>query len=51
MLPEVKPQRIRALPIAMKGIEKQKPIEDIVDRIHELTNDENYLQNSKNKPK
>lgn len=35
----------------MPVIEKRKPIEDIVDRILELTNDENYLQNSQKQAK
>lgn len=45
VLSEVKPQRIRALPIAMQGIENRKPIKDIVDRILYITKDDDYLQN------
>ena len=45
VLAEVKPQRIRALPIAFPEIEKQKPIEKLVERILAITKDEDYLQN------
>ncbi len=51
VLAQVKPQRIRVLPIAMAGIEKRKSIEDIFDRIHELTNDKNYPQNPQKQAK
>ncbi|MEK0338518.1 MAG: TaqI-like C-terminal specificity domain-containing protein, partial [Nitrosopumilus sp.] len=51
VLAQVKPQRIRALPIAMTGIEKRKPIEEIVDHILYITKDEDYLQNSNKQAK
>jgi hypothetical protein len=37
LLAQVKPQSIRALPIAMPEIDRRKPIEDIVDHILNIT--------------
>lgn len=51
MLAQVKPQRIRALPIAMPEIDKRKPIEDIVDRILNITKGEDYLQHPQKQAK
>jgi len=51
VLSEVKPQRIRTLPIAMPVIEKRRQIEEIVDRILYITKDEDYLQNSNKQAK
>jgi hypothetical protein len=51
VLAQVKPQRIRALPIVMPEVEKRKPIENIVDRILDITKDEDYLQNTAKRSK
>ncbi|MBA7525287.1 hypothetical protein ES705_17438 [subsurface metagenome] len=44
VLAEVKPQRIRALPIVFPETEKQEPIEELVKSIVEITSNEDYLQ-------
>ncbi len=45
VLAEVKPQRIRALPIAFPEIEKQEQIEKLVQSILAITKDKDYQQN------
>jgi adenine-specific DNA-methyltransferase len=51
VLAEVKPQRIRSLPIAFPDIEKQKPLEKLVDLILAITKDACYIQDPQKQAK